>query len=564
MSQLNVRTCHASLAIERSSGSLRKAEWTCGDDPPFGNGRFQLASLLNVAIAAAAYILHYESFRITAGVMDHWCRRPEAFANLSVKQTASTAAAPVREAPFGGANNRVVPCTSWEFDLDKYGNNAVSQWALVCGRAWLISLARLVYAAACIVSTPLVSRLADRAGRKLIVFGTIPVIIITGVASSLPNGFHIFVAVRAVVSAATSSAVPPLFSIFWEVSPPSQAPLYCIGFIVVIVVITDSALATAEALKSGWATVQLILMVPTFLMVALYFTVEESPSWLVATGRAAEAERVSLHLAKINGVAATRCRELFALQLRRQSPDATETVEQSNACSTRLRRRTILIVYMWVAFGYAHDSYVTTDGIPVSGPVKVIVPVACLCGCLLCARWVRRIGPKSTVVVNGLVFSASLAALTATSVEDETFLRNVFIVVTKVSGYCTLSNFCVLTILLYPTTTHCAAAAIAVISNRVGDTLAQMSTVLIGPKWHLGNGLSLAAAALAFFVIAGAYLPDEPGTGACQVRVPDRRRSSAGEELKRAFRETLKPLRVKRSKLDDKKTRRKSMNFLTY
>ncbi|XP_037520951.1 beta-alanine transporter [Rhipicephalus sanguineus] len=440
----------------------------CADEPPFGDGRVQLVSLVNAAIAAAAYILHYESFRITAGVMDHWCSRPEEFANLSVKQWKELAI-PVeedgvysrctrRETPFGGANNRVVPCTSWEFDLDKYGNNIVSEWALVCDRAWLITLARLVYAAACIVSTPLVSRLADRVGRKLVVFTMIPVVLITGVSSSLPNNFQFFVIVRAAVSAATSSTLPPVLAILWEVSPPHKAPLYCVVSILVTLVVADSVVSAAEALKTGWATLQLILMVPTFLLVALYFTLEDSPKWLVATGRAGEAERVSVNLAKSNGVTTTRCRELFALQLRTRPRDANGD------------RRTEQRLQHSPQKPYAHDSYVTNDGIPVSGPVKLIASATSLGVCLLFTRWVVQYGPKRSVVANGLVFSASLAAITATPADKE-MVRNVLIVLTKVSGYSTLLNFSMLTLQLYPVTAHCVALAIAIVSSRVGDTL---------------------------------------------------------------------------------------------
>ncbi|XP_037520950.1 solute carrier family 22 member 4 [Rhipicephalus sanguineus] len=542
MSHQNVGTSHTSLTTERSSWSLRKTVVTVADELPFGDGRVQLVSLLNAAVAAAVYILHYESFRITAGVMDHWCRRPEEFANLSVKQWKALAIpvdedgvysrCTVREPPFDGANNRVVPCASWEFDLDKYGNNIVSEWALVCDRAWLITLARLVYAAACIVSTPLVSRLADRVGRKLIVFSIIPVVLITGVASAIPNDFQFFVTVRAVVSAATSSTVPPVFAILWELSPPHKAPLYCVISILVTVVVADSAVSAAEALKTGWATLQLFLMVPTLLLVVLYYTLEESPKWLVVNGRMGEAERISVELAKSNGVTATRCRELFALRFRTRPQDAAET-----------------------------DSYVTNDGIPVSGPVKLISAATSLSVCLLFTRWVLHYGPKRTVVVNGLVFSASLAAMTATSAEEETVLRNVFIVLIKVSGYSTLSNFGVLTLQLYPVTARCVALAIAIVCSRVADTLAQMSTALIGTRWHTGNGLVIAAVTIALFVIAGEYLPDENRTGTSTVP-PTPRHSSAGEELRRALRESLQPLHIKRAKQGDRKERQNSSKIL--
>ncbi|XP_065293877.2 beta-alanine transporter-like [Dermacentor albipictus] len=573
MSQPNLDYCHSSLATERCKESFRKPEQSCADEPPFGDGCFQLVTLLNVVIAGAAYVLHYESFRMTAGVMDHWCRRPETFANLSVKQWKELAIpvdkqgaysrCTVREPPYSIAISRVVPCTSLEFDLSKYRNNAVSEWVLVCDRAWLISLARLVYAAACIFPTPLVSRLADRVGRKVVVFVTIPVVLIAGVASSLPNDFHFFVAVRAVVSAATSCTMVPLFAILWEVCPPRKTPIYCIVFIVITMVVGDSTVSIAEQLKAGWATVQLVLMVPTFLLVGLYFTVEESPSWLVATGRVGEAERISQRLAKLNGVPSSRCRELFALQTRAHVRDAAETLKQSDPCNARLRSHSILVFYIWRAVSYAQDSYIPTDGIPVRVLVKVIAAVTSLSACVLFTHLVHHYGPKRTVVVSGLGFSASLAALTAMPLEEDTLLLDLLVIVMKTTGYITFSNFGVLAIQLYPVTAHCTAMAIALISSRVGDTSAQMSTVLTGPRWHLGNGLTFAAVTSALFVIASEHLPDESATGASGM--PDHMRSTPGEDLKRVFQETLKPLRKKPAKHGENKTRRKqSTNLLQY
>ncbi|XP_075553700.1 beta-alanine transporter-like [Dermacentor variabilis] len=288
--------------------------------------------------------------------MDHWCRSPEAFANLSVKQWKEPAIpvdkqgvysrCTMREPPYSSANSRIVPCTSWEFDLSEYGYNAVSEWVLVCDRAWLISLARLVYAAACIFPATVESRLADRVGRKVVVSVTIPVVLISGVASSLPNDFQFFVALRTVVSAVTSCTMVPLFAILWEVCPPRKIPIYCIVFILITIVIGDSTVLTAEGLKPGWATVQLVLMVPTFLLVGLYFTVEESPSWLVGTGRVGEAERISQRLAKLNRVPTNRRREQFALQTRAHARDVAETLKQSDPCNARMRSRSILLFYM--------------------------------------------------------------------------------------------------------------------------------------------------------------------------------------------------------------------------
>lgn len=38
----------------------------------------------------------------------------------------------VRSPPDGGTEAGLISCTVWEFDLQQYGNNVVSEYSLVC------------------------------------------------------------------------------------------------------------------------------------------------------------------------------------------------------------------------------------------------------------------------------------------------------------------------------------------------------------------------------------------------------------------------------------------------
>ncbi|KAL3198536.1 hypothetical protein MRX96_014352 [Rhipicephalus microplus] len=134
------------------------------------------------------------------------------------------------------------------------------------------------------------------------------------------------------------------------------------------------------------------------------------------------------------------------------------------------------------------------------------------------------------------------------------WFRNVLTVLTKVSGHSLLLNFSMLTLQMYTVTARCVPMAIAIVCSRVGDTLAQISTAFLGPTWHTGNNLAIAAVTMALFVIAGEYLPDEHKMSP-SVASSSRRRNSAGEELRRAFRDALKPLQVKCLKQSEKRPR---------
>ncbi|XP_065295457.1 beta-alanine transporter-like [Dermacentor albipictus] len=220
------------LFVSGELALVKPAPKRLGNQVPYGYGAYQMLHVFGAVIVVYSYGLHYESFRLTAGVMDHWCRRPDSMKNLSVDEWKQLAIpvdergehshCTMRDPPDGGHAARIVPCASWEFDLDQYGNNIVSHWNLVCDRRWLIDVARLVYAAASIATLPAVGALADSVGRKAVLFFTVPVVLISGAASAMPNDFQFFVGVRAVVSASTSALVVPVYGMVYELSPSEK------------------------------------------------------------------------------------------------------------------------------------------------------------------------------------------------------------------------------------------------------------------------------------------------------------------------------------------------------
>ncbi|XP_075553605.1 solute carrier family 22 member 20-like [Dermacentor variabilis] len=261
------------------------------EKPPFGTGAFQFHIIMTLSLAAGTFALHSNSFKVTATVMDHWCRRPAFFENLSaaewmelaipVDERGKHSHCTVRDPPGAGSAARVVGCTSWEFDLSARGHIIVSQWSLVCDRRWLIAVAWLVHSVACMASLALAGALGDYIGRRIVVFVALPAMLIAGVASSIPNDFHSSVAVRSIVSAAISALVPPLVALVYEVTPMEKMPVYSVASAALLVVASPVALFLTRFFKAGWAVVQLVMMAPACLLLAIYYTVDESPARLL-------------------------------------------------------------------------------------------------------------------------------------------------------------------------------------------------------------------------------------------------------------------------------------------
>ncbi|XP_075534994.1 solute carrier family 22 member 6-like [Dermacentor variabilis] len=536
------------LFVPGESSLAKPAPKRLGKQVPYGYGAYQMLHIFGAVIALYNYGLHYESFRLTAGVMDHWCRRPDSMKNLSVDEWKQLAIpvnekgehshCTMRDPPDGGHAARIVPCASWEFDLDQYGNNIVSHWNLVCDRRWLIDVARLVYAAASMATLPAVGALADSVGRKAVLFFTVPVVLISGTTSAVPNDFQFFVGVRAVVSASTSALVAPMYGLIYEVSPIEKYPDYIIVIALSALMLSPITLFTAQLVKAGWATLQLILMVPTCLLLLLYYTVDESPSWLLETGNVKEAERIALRAASINKVSPEHCRDLMAAQAAAIKARSREAINSSGICSPRIRACTITTCYMWTAISYAFDAFVINDGLPVGEITATLSFIVSFIVLVVSAPFIATFGFRNTVSTCALVFAVTLTIL-ATDLQEQTAMRDSLVIIMRASGTTCFTFYLIIAVVAFPAMTRCLCVSVGLAFSRLGDTLAQMSPALLGGH-RTTLQLAIAAAFMSLFVVGAELVP-------CHIDVRQQYQLApskspglvTSEDRKRAMQETL-------------------------
>ncbi|KAH7932713.1 hypothetical protein HPB49_001476 [Dermacentor silvarum] len=553
-----------------SAASRREAQTAGGDSDvrlPYGFGKFQLLIMLGTIVAGATFTLHDESFRLTAGVMDHWCQRPFKFANLSVAEWKQLAIpldvdgeyshCTVREPPNGGRAARIVSCTAWEYDLG-------TEWNLVCHRRWLVDLARLAYSASCMASLCLFGVAADRVGRRVVVFVAVPVVLVAGVGGGLPRDLHFFVAVRCLVSAAASALLPPLLALTYEVSPTSKIPAYTVATWVVTLLMVPPTLVVTQAVKGGWAVTQLLVMLPTSLLVTLYYTIDESPAWLLVNGRVEEAERVAARAARLNGLP-TGSGDLFASQRYLHAREAApkDPAGPFLLCSKRLWQRTILLTFCWTALTYCYVSFISNEAIFVSLVVNLIDMFLSTCAAIFVARFIPRFGFKLSVVTSALVSAATSAVLAAIYTDDETVLRNSLLLVMRMAGNVSLMFFITLAVNCYPVSIHCTALGAGLAFSRLGDTLAQMVPRLLRGR-HAEVHLAVAAILMTLFAAATEFLPPEADwklprsvTHVKSTVTTDH----TGEELRHELQHTLVPLPKKR--LHGRRSSRRDKNQLS-
>ncbi|KAH7939159.1 beta-alanine transporter [Rhipicephalus sanguineus] len=271
----------------------------------YGEGPFQYMIAFSAFAATVVFLTHAFSFRLTARSMDHWCRPPDYLSNMTDAAWKEMAipkddkgtrqSCMVLDPPDVGDPSAVpVSCSSWHFDLEQYGNTIVSQWSLVCQRKWLVMLAVALSSTSPIIGMPIVGIAADTYGRKSVIYVTLPFVIVAAAASSVTRSFAAFVSMRVVVSVTSTSVLVLVFVLLYEVSSGKRRLQYWFASTALAYVSLPVAFFATNSLKLDWDDFYRYLAALNCVLLLFYYTVDESPRWLLVKWKVHEAERVAL------------------------------------------------------------------------------------------------------------------------------------------------------------------------------------------------------------------------------------------------------------------------------
>ncbi|KAH9381354.1 hypothetical protein HPB48_020760 [Haemaphysalis longicornis] len=451
----------AATSLKTSPGSPEAADVDQREFCPFVEGPFQIMVLLITMLCGGVYYIQIKNFHLATHVMDHWCRRPERFSNMSpyewkalaipLDPSGNYSRCTVREPPDGGTRARVVPCTKWEFDLSEYGENMVSAWNLVCERRWLKTLSVALHIITAMVVCPLAGALADRIGRKTVCFVSLTSLLMTLMASSFGANFLQYAITRSLALASTSNLVI-LLVLLYEVTTPPRRLLYCTLAPALSALLEPPFFFAVKLLRLNPLTSHHVLAVMALALVGSFYVLEESPVWLLAAQKADEAELVVLRVASVNGLSPSYGKALFREELRRmpREPHSLQA-DKSHLCG-ELRKRSIMMVYIWTTIGWAHGHYALDRGLPASDSV-IIGSYVCIFAAYVTLLpflgSLRRVVNAATV--SCVVFSASSAALFAVGIKgSETILRAMVFVIQRASAMLNAALMFFVTKSLYP------------------------------------------------------------------------------------------------------------------
>lgn len=245
-------------------------------------------------------------------------------------------------------------------------------------------------------------RLADRIGRRPVLFAAIVLDAAFGVASAFAPDLQWLCVARFLTGLGVGGTLPVDYAMMAEFLPADRRGRWLVlleGFWAVgTVALALLALVAGTQGGEAWRTIFFVTGLPALIGVVLRFYVPESPLYLNRNGRSDSARKVLQRVAKTNGVN-TEIPPLVS-----QAPEKKSFVA---LLSTTLRRRTIFLMLAWLLISVSYY------GVFVYLPVKlasdgftfirgqlflVVLAIAQLPGYALAAYGVEKWGRKPTLI----------------------------------------------------------------------------------------------------------------------------------------------------------------------
>ncbi|KAH8039301.1 hypothetical protein MRX96_027655 [Rhipicephalus microplus] len=470
----------------RQQNSDTTPEGEGGDENiPFGDGAYQRRVLITSVLSGTIYYTQSLLFWMAWYEMDHWCRRPSGFANMSVaawKELAiprfangSYSQCTVRVPPDGGNWARVEPCVEWEFDTDEHGNTAVSQWSVVCQRRRLADVAKGAHMAAVMFTFLCLGPISDRIGRKTVGLLALVASLITLAASSVATDLQTFIVVRSVAAAATSSLCVVKI-LLYEMAAPNHRLAYITLSTTLSFVIPQVLATFAIALKVSWTVCHLLLALFALVLLAALQVLDESPSWLLSVQREDEARRVAVKIANINKAPISDCQEYFKKHMHRaQHPieGTMGTMHASDVNSADLRLTYALTAFIWTVLGFTSVHFTISNPTARNAYVRALIDVGI--APVLVAVWPflqngRRV--RNVAAISALVFSASSALLFCLYTDDDTALRMMLVGVMRLASLLLTFLEFYLTFAAFPVESRCTGSCVGLAFFVIGTVTA--------------------------------------------------------------------------------------------
>lgn len=162
-----------------------------------------------------------------------------------------------------------------------------------------------------------------------------------------------------------------------------------------------------------WHSFQLVISLPSIILISYYWLVPESPRWLFAVGRVDESVAVLKTAATRNGRPVDEI-ETNLVALKKSSPTSTSNGNIWDLLRTpNMRNKTLIMWFNWFVCGHAFfgvSQYVGQIGGDIFTNVAISAAVE-VPGTLMCIYTMKRFGRRNTVVFANLFTGIAMLSI---------------------------------------------------------------------------------------------------------------------------------------------------------
>ena len=188
-------------------------------------------------------------------------------------------------------------CEDWVWDTAVFRSTAVTEWGLVCGKQMLVDLGFSVYSLGVLGGVLVPGLLADRFGRKKMMFLSMGLNGLSTIASAFVTDFVTFLTLRALMGFGTLGTFVTMCILAVELAHSRHKTL--VGNLSHLLWAPGQlGMAALAWWLRDWRHLHLATALPTLAALLLYPVTPESPRWLLARGREREARAVIAQLCR--------------------------------------------------------------------------------------------------------------------------------------------------------------------------------------------------------------------------------------------------------------------------
>ncbi|XP_064214230.1 organic cation transporter protein-like isoform X1 [Tribolium castaneum] len=182
-------------------------------------------------------------------------------------------------------------CTGHNFDRSVFTETIITEWDLVCNRAYLANLAQTLTMLGILFGNMLFGYLSDRLGRRSPLICAVFLQVLCGMGAAVSPWFPLFLVLRFIAALATGGTMVMSFVLVMEIVGmkwrTTLGILYQIPFNMGLLTLPLFAYFLRD-----WHHFHIAICVPGILLLSYYWLLPESPRWLLAVGRKSDAIEV--------------------------------------------------------------------------------------------------------------------------------------------------------------------------------------------------------------------------------------------------------------------------------